>query len=113
MISKWIIGALKYSNGTHDFEDVVRGIEQGEFQLFANDRGCVVTPIPHYPRKKVLFVFLAGGDLEGVTDLHEEVIEFAKSRNCELMTMIGRMGWTKALKQHGWSVDSACMTRVI
>jgi hypothetical protein len=113
VIKKWIEDALEYSQGTHDISDVMYSISIGEMQLFANKGGCVVTQITQYPQKKVLFVFLAGGELDSVISLHDEVISYAKSKNCDTLMQVGRMGWTKELKKHGWKNKSACMTRNI
>ena len=30
----WIEGALKYSGGTHDYADIIRGIKQNKMQLW-------------------------------------------------------------------------------
>lgn len=113
MIKKWIEDALEYSPGTHDLEDILYAISTGEMQLFANKGGCAVTQIVEYPKKKVLFVFLAGGELDSVISLHDEAMEYAKSRGCDTLMQIGRMGWTRELKKHGWENKSACMTRAI
>lgn len=113
MIEKWIKDALEYSPGTHSYEDILESIHNGDMQLFANKGGCVVTQITQYPQKKVLFVFLAGGELDSVISLHDEVIKYAKGKDCNTLMQIGRMGWTKELKKHGWENKSACMTRAI
>lgn len=113
MIKKWISEALEYSNGTHSVDDVLDAINKGEMQLFANKGGCAVTTISQYPQKKVCFVFLVGGDLDSVLSIQPEVEKFAKSKDCEVLSMIGRLGWKKALKSNGWSSDSICMTRVL
>lgn len=110
MINKWINDALEYSNGTHDIDDVMQGLKTGEFQLFANDGACVVTQLTQYPKKKVCFIFLAGGELESVKRLQPEVSQWAKDKGCEVLTMIGRKGWSKVLD---WQTDAVCMTRVL
>jgi len=56
----WIQAALAHGGHTHDFEDIVRAIYEGRMQLWAGERGCIVTEIVTYPRKKVLHVFLGG-----------------------------------------------------
>ena len=65
----WIEAALEYSGGTHDFEDVVQGITLGTMQLWPTPKGCIVTEIVIYPKKKVLNVFLGGGELEQIMDM--------------------------------------------
>ena len=99
---QWIEAALEYSGGTHDFIDVVEGLYKGTMQLWPAEKGCIVTEIVVYPRKKMLNVFLGGGDLEQILDMHENVIEWAKAQKCEALTMTGRFGWKKPLAKHGW-----------
>ena len=98
----WIEAALEYSGGTHDFIDVAEGIYKGTMQLWPTPRGCIVSEIVVYPRKKVLNVFLGGGELDQILEMHEDVIAWAKSQGCSALTMTGRLGWKKPLKAQGW-----------
>jgi N-acyl-L-homoserine lactone synthetase len=34
--------------------------------------------------------------------MHESVVQWAKNQGCEGMTLTGRKGWVKALKDNGW-----------
>ena len=55
----WIEAALEYSGGTHDFIDVAEGIYKGGIcSCGLRQRGCIVTEIVVYPRKRMLNVFL-------------------------------------------------------
>jgi hypothetical protein len=98
----WIEAALEYSGGTHNFEDVVSGLAEGKMQLWPAPKGCIVTEIVVYPRKKVLNVFLGGGELDQLMDMHKDVIAWAKSQGCVAVTITGRHGWKKPLTKHGW-----------
>lgn len=98
----WIEAALEYSGGTHSFLDVVEGLCAGTMQLWPADKGCIVTEIVVYPKKKVLNIFLGGGELEQILDMHENVIDWAKAQGCSALTMTGRFGWKKPLAKHGW-----------
>lgn len=98
----WIEAALEYSGGTHSFEDVAKGIVEGRMQLWPSPRGCIVTEIVIYPKKKTLNVFLGGGELDQLLDMHGDVTNWAKSYGCEALTITGRFGWKKPLKAHGW-----------
>ena len=98
----WIEAALGYSGGTHDFIDVAEGIYKGTMQLWPTPKGCIVTEIVVYPRKKFLNVFLGGGELDQILDMHDDVIEWAKAQGCTALTMTGRFGWKKPLAKHGW-----------
>ena len=102
----WIQSALNKGGDTHDFKDVVDGIMSGNFQLWLGTNGCAVTEIVVYPNKKVLHVFLAGGDqgqgIEQITDMHDDAMAWGKQQGCDGMTVTGRRGWKKVLASKGW-----------
>ena len=98
----WIEAALEYSGGTHNFDDVVSGLAEGKMQLWPAPKGCIVTEIVVYPRKKVLNVFLGGGELEQLMDMHKDVIAWSEAQGCVAVTITGRYGWKKPLTKHGW-----------
>jgi hypothetical protein len=66
-----------------------------------------------YPKKKVLHIFLAGGKLETLTDMHESVIWWAKAQGCSALTLSGRKGWVKALESFDWKPTMVCLTKEI
>ena len=103
----WIQSALNKGGNTHDFQDIVDGIISGHMQLWGGANGCAVTEIVVYPNKKVLHVFLAGGDqgqgIEQITDMHDDAMAWSKQQGCNGMTVAGRKGWKKVLKSKGWS----------
>ena len=109
----WIEDALAYSGGTHDFEDIVRGVLSGHMQLWAGDSGCAVTEISVYPKKKVLHVFLAAGDMEQILDFEESAAEFARQNGCANMTLAGRSGWRRVLGKRNWREQFAVLERDI
>lgn len=98
----WIEDALEYSGGTHTFEDVAERILDGRLQLWPADRGCAVTELVVYPKKKVLHVFLAGGEMDQIVDMIESAIAWGKTQGCTSMTIAGRHGWKRVLEKHGY-----------
>ena len=98
----WIEAALEYTGGTHEFEDIVSSIAQGTMQLWPAPRGCIVTEIVVYPRKKVLNIFLAGGELDQILDMDNDVKAWAENHGCTAATMMGRIGWKKPLAALDW-----------
>jgi len=98
----WIEAALEHSGGTHDFWDIVDGIYSGHMQLWVADKGCLVTEIVVYPKKKVLNVFLGGGEMDELSGMHEKVIRWAKDHGCSGATITGRKGWVRAFQKFGW-----------
>lgn len=109
----WIEAALEYSGGTHSFDDIVQGIAECRMQLWPAPRGCIVSEIVVYPRKKVINIFLAGGELDQILDMDADVKEWAKAQGCTGAQMSGRLGWKKPLKPLGWEFVHANFTKEI
>ena len=98
----WIEAALEYSGGTHTFDDIVSGIYSGRMQFWPAPRGCAVTEIIVFPQKKVLHVFLAGGEMDQIVSMDSSAAEFGKMNGCSAMTIAGRRGWKKVLENYGY-----------
>lgn len=108
-VRPWIEGALRYSGGTHTFEDVVQGIVDRRMQLWPGERSAAVTEILSFPRKKVLNTFLAGGDMDELMLMMRDAQKWARAQGCDTMTMSGRKGWLRVLNKHGWQEAYATM----
>jgi|TARA_R100001463_G_scaffold61741_1_gene114560 hypothetical protein len=98
----WIMSAIKEGGDTHNFIDIVDGIVSGHMQLWPGKDGCAVTEIVIYPNRKVLHVFLAGGKLEQITNMHDDAVKWGKQQGCDSMSLSGRPGWKKILGDKGW-----------
>ncbi len=61
-----------------------------------------MTEIVSYPQKKVLHIFLAGGEMDQIVDMDSSAVEFAKMNGCTGMSIAGRKGWAKVLKEKGY-----------
>ena len=101
----WIEAALKHSGGTHVFEDVEKGIRESRMQLWPAPRGCIVTEIVVYPRKKLLNLFLAGGELDQLLDMYDDMKAWAELQGCEAAELTGRLGWKRVLEPLGWKTQ--------
>ena len=99
---KWIEDALSYGGGTHTFEDVIEGVMSGHMQLWSGETACAVTEIIVFPKKKVLHVFLAGGSMDEIIAMNESAMIWGKAQGCKDMTISGRKGWERVLKNHGY-----------
>jgi len=95
--------ALHHSGGTHTYEDVLDAIVLGDMLFWPAEKSCMITEIVQYPRKRALHVFLAAGDLNEIKGMESSLISFAKSIKCSALSMSGRKGWTKALKEMNWN----------
>ena len=81
----WIEAALEYSGGTHEWSDIVEGIHSLRYQFWPAERGCAVTEIIVFPRKKIFHVFLAGGEMDQIVDMNDSAAHFAKAQGCDGM----------------------------
>lgn len=100
---QYIEPALSYSGGTHDWYDIVHGVMGGTLQLWPAPNGALVTEVLTYPRKRVVNVFLGGGDMGELTAMHEKIIEWAKGQGCTAARLSGRDGWRRAFAPLGWT----------
>lgn len=101
--------AIDRCGGTHTFEDVVDEIERGDMQLWTADAGSIVTSITTYPRKRIIQIFLAGGEMAQVLDFLPSIEAFAKAWGCAEMTCSGRYGWVRVLQPRGWTKKGIMM----
>jgi hypothetical protein len=101
--------ALPYTHRTHELNDLVLMILQGRVRLWTTEGSfCIVEKVV-YPRQVNYHVFLAGGDLDELRGLHEEIIVAAKADGASAVTLTGRRGWVKALAAWGWEEVYATM----
>jgi hypothetical protein len=101
--------ALELS-GTYSFDDVRRGVETGEFQLWAGNKSAVLTQIHDYPQKRVLYVFAAGGTMDEMKLLWPLVRDWATRQGCKSAFLVGRRGWARSfLRAAGWKPSALVM----
>lgn len=99
---EWLQAALDHSGGTHTLEDVYDGVKAGALFFWPGKRSAAVTEIIEYPQRRVFHTFLAGGDLDEIRDMEADATEFAMHLGCDAMSIAGRRGWVKALKDRGY-----------
>jgi hypothetical protein len=82
-------------------EEVIAGIERGEFQLFRYPKGIVVTQITGHQR--LLVFLLSGTDLdEWKEQATKDLKAFAQMIGIEVIEAYCRPGLEKMLKDVGW-----------
>jgi len=99
----WLLGllgeALEHCHGTHSLEDVRQALQEGKLQLWVGERSIAVTERLHYPRKDVVNIFLAGGDLEEMRACLPGIEAYARGVGASAMMMSWRekrkSGWAK------------------
>lgn len=99
---EWVQNALEYAEGTHTAEDVLLSLLDGERQFWPGERCFVITEIAHYPRKRILNYFLAGGERGSSAELNKMLASleaFAHAAGCNAVTLTGRPGWLRSFLQ--------------
>lgn len=101
--------ALSSCDDPHSVEDVLRRlVTDPDLRLWGNADACIVTE--HLKDQRAIHFWIATGELDAVTRLSEEVIEWARKNGCERATLTGRRGWVRALRDEGW-YESAVLMR--
>jgi hypothetical protein len=95
---KFIEPALEYDD-CHEMQDIADAIADGSMQLWPTPKGAMVTQVQDYPRKRVLHVWWAGGELNAILELIPHIENFAKEIGCGKITCTGRKGWERVFKQ--------------
>jgi len=93
---KWISDALEYSHGTHNLEDLLHDVANGNLSLWAGEDCALIMQITQYPRAKMAHCFLAGGNIEGIAAIEVGITAWAKGLGCNGITLMGRPGWARS-----------------
>lgn len=112
MIWDWLRPAIE-RGGMHSVESVIEEIKAGRMQLWHGPDGAAVTQVVDFPQKRVLHVLFAGGSMEQIIDFQDSAAEWGKAQGCTEMTLSGRKGWVRALKDHGWKPKDVVMEKAI
>jgi hypothetical protein len=106
----YIAGAADYTNGRYEPDDVYDLIMQYDYLLWIafNDDGicgAVVTYFGAYPRKRTLNVMFLGGEQGWAwkQPMLDTLNRWAADNECETIEASGRPGWTRVLRNDGFT----------
>jgi hypothetical protein len=108
-----LLRALRRAGDTHTVGDIIAMIQRGAAQFFGDDRGACITEVTVYPRRKVMNIWLAIGELDACLSLIPQMEEFARQQGCTALTECGREGWEPFLAKRGWTRYGLVMMRDI
>jgi hypothetical protein len=107
--SPWIEAALDHAGGTHSLADVRGMLASGEARMWAGKACALVATIEQTPQRTMLLLWLAGGDLDELVSIwRAEAEAWGSEKGCTTSLLIGRRGWVRALKSHGYT-PHACV----
>lgn len=114
-VADFLKPAIEMTDGCYDTAYVWDEIEAGRAQLWWGKNSALVTRIETYATgKRECVGWLAGGELEELIKIEEDVSRWAKSKmGCSRFRIVGRRGWLKALKEKGYQESFTVMSREI
>jgi len=67
---------------------------------------ALTTCLEEYPAKKMLRLCFCGGEALDAwsPEMHQAFVDFAKANECDGIEIVGRQGWPRHLKNHGYEV---------
>ena len=95
--------ALVHARGTHEIEDILRGVAEGQLQLWVAERSAAVSEILRFPRKRVANLFLAAGDLDELQAGLAGMEAWARGQGCSSLMTSARLTPAAARKVSGWT----------
>ena len=99
----FLADALEKSGNEYTVDDVLKEIEDDHAIFYPTKKGASVFRIALYPQKRMLRIWLAGGDMESSIESILATAEFhAKEHECDGIEVVGRRGWEKVLKPYGY-----------
>ena len=108
-----IMAALAYANNSHTFDDVVSQVLSGQLHFYPLPNSYVIMERQTYPQHKVYHCFLAGGDKTEIQDAQPMLMENAKHLECKYVTVVGREGWARELRKHGWKHQYSVLSKEV
>jgi hypothetical protein len=109
----YIAEAMAEGAPTHALEDIEFGIAKGIYHFWAMPNSAIITEVQQFPRARHLHIFLAGGDLDELLAAVPRLKSWGAYLGCSLLTLAGRPGWVRVLKNRGWRQPLAVVSTTI
>jgi hypothetical protein len=98
--------ALDAQGGLWSLNDILERLADGRMQSFVHNNSWIVTQISIFPRRRVLDIIAAVGDLGDCRILHGRILAFANEMNVDLVAAYGRRGWARDADRNGWKIKT-------
>jgi len=95
--------ALRRAGNTHSFNDIAQEVIVGAAHFYDYGDCCILMKVIQFPRFKNYHCFIACGNMESLMQKQEDIRKVAKELGCKEMTINGRPGWSRVLKENGWT----------
>jgi hypothetical protein len=98
--------ALDFQGGLYELSDILEGIAKGTMQSWVEGNSWAITQISIYPRRRLLEIVAAVGDLHDCRILHGRILKFASEAKVDLVAAYGRKGWARDALRNGWKLKT-------
>lgn len=102
-LSHVLAPALTRGVRTHTLTDVAARVTDGSFQLWTAAHSILVTEVFQAPQVKVVRALWAGGRLDELTRLRDQVEAWARRLGCQEAWIEGRPGWERVHGDAGYA----------
>jgi hypothetical protein len=103
---KKLARVLDRMGGLYELSDILDALAKGRMQSFIYGNSWLVSQITLFPRRRVLEIVFALGDLGDLRILHGQVLKYAQDNNISLVSAHGRRGWFRDADRRGWRVKA-------
>ena len=119
-VERWIENAAKHENES-SLDEIKSKLLSGNMQLWVvlqfptfTPVACYVTEIELAPTLTLNAAYLSGDGVDDWLPLVERTIhQFAESVGCGRLSLRGRRGWVKKLREFGWTEELVVMNKEI
>lgn len=108
-IREMLARAEPYNQGEYTIDDVICGLEEQDYQMWAEIDGeriksIAVLNLIIFPRKKVMNIMIVVSDdmSTGKAQFIKMMKEYAAINDCDSLRLTGRKGWQRELQEFGF-----------
>ncbi len=107
----WLIPALAPEDASE--QELVAEVAAGRVRLWRGDACALATELVGEPDGLCLHIWLAGGDLQEILALRPGLEAHARGEGCRFVTINGRPGWSRVLRDFGYALTGGELKRVL
>ncbi len=106
-----IEAALSFAGHSHSFDQIVSSVLTGKLHFYPLENSFVIMEHRQFGNWSSYHCFLAGGVFEEINALTDIAADNARKLGATKMTLLGRRGFERRLKPHGWNATHVLLER--
>ncbi len=95
------------------FHELPPLIQSGQLRLYSNDGGLLLVEPNRMQIGSVWCICVAAGELDSCVALLGEVERDARAAGATYLTIVGRVGWIKVARPHGFRPEAVTLVKDI